>query len=280
MPHLNSDALRTFLAIGEAGSVTGGAERIGRSQSATSLQIRQLEEVVGQPLFRRHGRGVLLTAAGETLLPVARKVVQSLDRTLAELRGEGLQGRLRIGMPDDPSRSALAKIVSDFAALHPQVELDVHCALGTGFETALASGALDLAIFEVPAPAPAQEVLREDSLIWLGRADRDFEAADRVPVALFDRSCWWRDLALSSLDEAGRPFQIVFTSESSVGVRAAVQSGIAVGLLSALDDLDGLKPVAGLTARHPTCLVLQRAPASSGPACDAMCDAIRRAFAV
>jgi DNA-binding transcriptional LysR family regulator len=72
MPQLDSDHLRTFLAIAEAGSVTGGALRINRSQSATSLQIRQLEDVVGKPLFRRHGRGVTLTAAGDLLLPVAR----------------------------------------------------------------------------------------------------------------------------------------------------------------------------------------------------------------
>ncbi|MDJ1006821.1 MAG: LysR substrate-binding domain-containing protein [Paracoccaceae bacterium] len=279
MSHLSSDLLRTFLAIDEAGSVTGGAERIGRSQSATSLQIRQLEEIVGKPLFERHGRGVVLTRAGETLKPAARKVVQSLDRTLAELRGEGLTGRLRIGMPDDHGRVALAKIVSDFAAMHPSVELDVQCALGNGFESALASGALDLAVFEVPLPGPSQEVLREDALVWCGAADRSFDADGTLPVALFDRTCWWRDLALASLDEAGRAYRVVFTSESAVGVRAAVRSGIAAGLLSTLDDRTGLTGIRGLNERFSTYLVLERAPGSTGPACDAMCDAIRRAFA-
>ncbi|MEM1274116.1 MAG: LysR substrate-binding domain-containing protein [Pseudomonadota bacterium] len=275
---LNSDLLRTFLAIDAAGSVTGGAARIGRSQSATSLQIRQLEAAIGKPLFQRHGRGVVLTAAGETLRPVAREVIQSLDHTLADLRGEGLRGQLRIGMPADKGRLALAKIVANFAEFHPRVELEVHCALGTGFEAALASGTLDLAVFEVPNPTHGQEVLRQDHLIWLRRADRHFDRTGPLPVALFDHSCWWRDLALESLQRAGCRFQIAFTSESTIGVRAAVQSGIAAGLLSEAEDLDGLAPVDGLPERHTTYLVLQRAATSAGPACDAMCHAIRQAY--
>lgn len=267
------------MAIEQAGSVTGGAERIGRSQSATSLQIRQLEKIVGKPLFERHGRGVVLTTAGEFLRPVARQVIQSLDRALADLRGEGLTGRLRIGMPDDHGRTLLTSIVADFAGLHPKVELEVQCALGVGFEGALASGALDLAVFDVAKPQQNQEVLRESALVWMGLPGRTLGQADPLPVALFDRSCWWRDIALSSLEASGRSFEIVFTSESSVGIHAAVQSGIAVGLLSTEKNLTGLEPVDGLTARHPTFLVLQQGDGSVGPVCDAMCKSIRRAFA-
>ncbi|MEO1331621.1 MAG: LysR family transcriptional regulator [Pseudomonadota bacterium] len=280
MSQLNSDHLRTFLAIEQAGSVTGGADRIGRSQSATSMQIRQLEEVVGKPLFERHGRGVVLTAAGELLRPVARQVVQSLDRTLADLRGESLTGRLRIGMPDDHGRSVLTGIVADFASLHPKVELEVQCALGVGFESALISGTLDVAVFDAEKPHKGQEVLRESALVWRGRRDRDFDLADPLPVALFDRSCWWRDIALSSLEASERSFEVVFTSESSVGIRAAVESGIAVGLLSTEEDLADLAPVGGLADRHPTFLVLQRGVGGVGPVCDAMSETIRRAFRV
>ncbi|MEM8631819.1 MAG: LysR family transcriptional regulator [Pseudomonadota bacterium] len=279
MPHLNSDHLRTFLAIDQAGSVTGGAQRIGRSQSATSLQVRLLEDVVGKPLFERHGRGVVLTAAGQLLQPVAREVIQSLDRTLADLRGESLAGRFRIGMPDDHGRAVLTGLLADFASLHPRVELEVQCALGTGFEDALTSGTLDVAVFDVAKPAKGQEVLRESVLVWRGLPGRNFDQADPLPVALFDRSCWWRDIALLSLEESGRSFEVVFTSESSVGIRAAVESGIAVGLLSTEKDLTGLERVDGLNAQLLTYLVLQQGIGGAGPVCDAMCEAIRRAFA-
>lgn len=278
MTHLNSDHLRTFLAIEDAGSVTGGAERIGRSQSATSLQIRQLEEVVGQPLFRRHGRGVSLTLLGEKLRPVARNVIQSLDTTLSELRGGGLKGKLRIGMPDDHSRSELANIISSFAALHPDVELEVHCALGAGFAAALKLGALDLAVHEVPEPGEDDIILRKDHLVWMCSRDYDVSNLEVLPIAVFDCDCWWRDLALSGLDEVGRRYQVAFTSESATGVRAAVQAGIAVGLLSASEDAVGLCPLPDIKRRYPTYLVLQKASGAKGPICDAMSEAIRKAF--
>lgn len=277
---LNSDHLRTFLAIEQAGSVTGGAALIGRSQSATSLQIRQLEEVVGKPLFRRHGRGVALTAAGETLRPVARSVIQSLDTTLSELRGGGLRGKLRIGVPDDHSRPALANIISEFAARHPEVELEVHCALGAGFGAALKSGALDLAVHEVPRPDAGDEVLREDHLIWMCCRDHVVDASEVLPVAVFDRDCWWRDLALTSLEDIGRRYRVIFTSESAAGVRAAVRAGVAVGLLSSSEDVEGLRPLPEIATRYPTFLVLQKAREARGPICEAMCEAIRNAFAL
>ena len=278
MNHLHSDHLRTFLAILEAGSVTGGAQRINRSQSATSLQIKQLEEIAGQALFHRHGRGVTLTDAGERLLPVARRVTNSLDATLAELRGEGLKGKLRIGLPDDHSRSVLTRIVSDFAAHHPEVELEVQCALGAGFEAALQTGALDLAVHEVPQPAADDEVLRQDHLSWLCRRDRCFDNADVLPVAVFDRACWWRDLALSNLDALGRRYRVVFTSESVTGIRAAVSAGIAVGLLNAAEKTKELLPIPDMALQHASYLVLQKAHSTDDPVCDAMCTAIRNAF--
>ena len=67
MNRLDSDLLRTFLAIMDAGSVTGGAAKIHRSQSAASVQIKQLEELLNEPVFKRHGRGVTLSPAGEVL---------------------------------------------------------------------------------------------------------------------------------------------------------------------------------------------------------------------
>ncbi|MEM7179082.1 MAG: LysR family transcriptional regulator [Pseudomonadota bacterium] len=278
MRSLNSDHLRTFLAIHEAGSVTGGAARIGRSQSAASLQIRQLEAVIGTPLFVRHGRGVTLTVSGEKLRSVAQKVTRSLDATLAELRGETLRGRLRIGMPDDDGHARLAQILAEFASRHREVELEVQCALGAGFDADLAAGRLDLAVNEVPEPGTNDLVLRQNHLVWMGNQTHDLAQMDPLPVAVFDRDCWWRDLALGGLDRIGRRHRIAVSCESAVGVRAAIKAGIAAGLLDESDAVEGLRPLPGLSLRHPTFLVLKRAHGARGAVCDAMSDAISHAF--
>ena len=280
MNHLNSEHLRTFLAVCEAGSMTAGADRIHRSQAAASLQIKQLEDTVGQPLFRRHGRGVTLTPVGERLVPVARRVVRSLDSTLADLRGEGIAGQVRVGLPDDYGRTLLSGIVADFAALHPDVELDVQCAFGSGFPTSLENGTLDLAVYEVAAPQRGCDVLRRDDLVWMTARDGDLADRPVLPVALFHADCWWRDVALSSLEAVGRRYRVVFTSESVVGVRAAVASGMAAGLLSESVEGEELVRLPGLRFRQASFLVLQTGKGARGPACDAMRQAILRAFGV
>lgn len=71
MENLDSDLLRTFIAVAQSGSVTDGATKIHRSQSATSLQIKRLENILGLPVFERHGRGIVLSDTGHRLLPTA-----------------------------------------------------------------------------------------------------------------------------------------------------------------------------------------------------------------
>lgn len=275
---LDSDLLRTFLAISESGSVSAGAIRIGRSQSATSLQLKQLEQIVGVSLFHRHGRGISLTGEGERLLPVAREVRGKLDGILGELRGGDLAGAIRIGFPDDHDRARLSRIIAGFSASHPGVEVVVHCGLATGIAAALARGALDMVIHEVAQVTGHSVMLRREQLFWMAAPGSDVIARDPLPVAVFDRDCWWRDLALSDLDSLGRRYRVAFTSESTVGVRSAVLAGVGVGLLGE-DTEDELARVPDMGGGHASHLVLEVAAHAKGPVAEAMEAAIVGAYA-
>ncbi|MEO1190389.1 MAG: LysR substrate-binding domain-containing protein [Pseudomonadota bacterium] len=281
MQRLDSELLRTFLAVTAAGSVTAAAQTIGRSQSATSVQIKQLEETAGVALLRRHGRGVVLTPAGETLLPVARQVVALLDQGLAQLQSRSLSGRLRIGIPDDQSKGELSAILADFGRSHPQIALTVDCALSSGFPKALTAGELDLAVHEVAAVLPGMQVLRRNALHWVCRPDLEPERLDTLPVALFDRDCWWRDLALESLRKGGRSYRVVYSSESASGILAAVEAGMALAVLSNKDLPPGVAALRGAAAPGPlprSTLVLQYGRDGRSEPARAMGAAITRAF--
>lgn len=282
MDQLNSDLLRLFVAVAETGSVTEGAGRIHRSQSAASLQLRKLEDIVGRPVFARHGRGVTLTDAGARLLPVARDVIERLDTTLRALTSDDLRGTLRLGIPDDQGQRILARIVAAFAQSHPMVDLDVTCALSAGFPEALARGRLDLAIYEVAEVPPGLSVLRRDRTAWMMSPHHDLLARDPIPVALFDRDCWWRDAALASLAAMNRRFHIVYSSASVAGVAAAIEAGIAVGLLAQGDAVRGLRPLGaddGFGETPMSCLVLGVRPGDETLAIQAMRRAVEGAFA-
>ncbi|WP_159807853.1 LysR substrate-binding domain-containing protein [Litoreibacter roseus] len=281
MDNLDSDLLRTFLAVARAGSVTDGAAQIHRSQSATSIQIKRLEGILGQPVFDRHGRGVILSEAGRKLLPVAQEVTTRLDAALRVLSQTAVTGTLRLGVPDDHGRARLSEIIATFTRQHPQVELDVTCALSTGFPEALQKGRLDLAIYEVQHPGPGEEVLFEDPTVWVQSAHRTFAQASPLPVALFDHACWWRDAALTSMDQRGQPYRIVYSSQSVSGVCAAVEAGIAVGLLGRSSLGPGLKvvpPELGFGPTPASKLVLAEHASDASPPRTAMKAAIRHAF--
>ncbi|PIB26796.1 transcriptional regulator [Amylibacter kogurei] len=231
MENLDSDLLRSFVIVAKAGSVTEGAAQIHRSQSAVSLQIKRLETILGQPVFERHGRGVTLSETGRRLLPVAQEVTGRLDAIFRDLSKGTITGKLRIGVPDDHGRAKLAQIIANFARQHPQVQLDVTCALSTGFPDALAKGLLDIAIYEVENPGPNEELLFQDPTCWVCTRHVDFSNHANLPVALFDQACWWRDVAIASLEQRAKPYRTVYSSQSVSGVIAAVEAGIAVGLL-------------------------------------------------
>jgi len=281
MENLDSDLLRTFVAVAQAGSVTDGAARIHRSQSATSIQIKRLEAILGQAVFERHGRGVLLSETGRRLLPTAQEVTERLDTALREICQDAVKGKLRLGIPDDYGRAKLAKIIADFTRQHPQVELEVKCAMSTVFPEALEKGQLDLAIYEVEAPDLYEELLFEDPTCWVSSVHRDFSTAEILPVALFDHTCWWRDAAIKSLDTRGSPYRVTYSSQSVSGVVAAVEAGIAVGLLGRSSLHSGLAVAGGMFELGPTPtskLVMAENGSQESAPLAAMKDVVRNAF--
>lgn len=205
---LDSDLLRTFIAISETGSFSKGAERIYRSQSAVSLQIKRLEEILGQSVFKRHSRGVVLTPIGEKLRPVAHRIVTTLDTTIGELRSDALTGSIRIGIPDEYGETILPQVIAAFARNHPQVEIEVRCSFSADFPDALTRDEIDLAVYAVESPTKGTVVLRRDKTHWVTCENHLVHEQDPVPIALFDRACWWRDRALESLKSSDRRYRV------------------------------------------------------------------------
>ncbi|NIA70914.1 LysR family transcriptional regulator [Pelagibius litoralis] len=278
---LDSELLRTFLAVADAGSVSGGAERILRSQSAASLQIKRLESLLGVPVFERHARGVSLTATGEKLRPLAQRVVDLLDAAIGDLRSEGLEGSLRIGVPDEYGEIILPKIIARFARHHPRVELAVRCGFSADFPAALSKDELDLAVHAVEAAPPASQILLKEKTYWVGARSHSVHEQDPLPIALFDRACWWRDRALQALEAAGRRYRVIYTSESVTGVAAAIEAGVAVGLLGESSLRDGLRPLLpadGFPRMPDSLLVLETGPGARSSVGKAMAATIVEAF--
>jgi DNA-binding transcriptional LysR family regulator len=230
--HLDIDLLRSFAVIAETGVLSRAAERVGRTQAAISMQVKRLEEAIGQPLLIRTGRGVVLTRHGERLLAHAQKILRSHDEAVAELSGENLSGILRFGCPDDYAMAFLPPVLRGFARLHPQVLIEVVCAPTPRLLDRLKNHALDVALISLPDDGPEDQIMRREPLVWVRCKGGD--ASERAPLqlALSDPDTLDHQAAKASLERAGRSYRVAYASGSLAGLTAVVRSGQAVAVLT------------------------------------------------
>ena len=161
---LDPDLLRAFVFIAEDGSFSRAAERVGRTQSAVSMQVQRLETALGKRLFAR-GRGgqVTLTPQGSMLLERARELLRLNDQIWNSFHTPEIQGRVRLGTPDDYALRYLPQVLKSFADTHPGIEVAVDCAPSVELFPKLRNGELDLSLLsegEEVAGWPSVELWR------------------------------------------------------------------------------------------------------------------------
>ncbi|WP_282607053.1 LysR substrate-binding domain-containing protein [Pelagibius sp. Alg239-R121] len=282
--NLDSELLRSFIVVARHGNVTHAARVVHKTQSAVSVQIRQLEERLRVKLFTREARGVKLTEAGETLLQCAEPIVRQLDQVAASFARAPVTGAVRVGIPDEYGATILPDVLAAFATQHPLAQVSVRCGFSVDFPDVVEKGQLDLAIYtsdHIPRSSGVT-VLMEEETVWTCRKGFSFSGEQPVPLALFERSCWWRDIAVSALQDAGRSFRIAYSSDSVAGVKAAISSGLAAGMIarSTLEPgMQILKPSDGFPGLPVSHLLLLRGDAAGSAAVEAMSEAIVSAFA-
>lgn len=254
------DWLETFIAIAETGSLTRAGERIARSQSAVSLQLRQLETTLAARLFDRGTRHVVLTAAGERLLPWAHRAVEAADAAVGAVALDEPR-TLRVGVPEEYADSIIPDVLAGLARGTAGLAIEVQCAASGVLERRIGAGRLDLAFAMAEEIEGRGEGVVTDATVWL--CAPGFASGRRpLPVALFDQACSWRHRAIEALDSAGIDYRIVFSSASVAGVRAGIRAGLAVGALGASTAGDDLIRMSGGDAPPdlpPVELVLLRA---------------------
>jgi DNA-binding transcriptional LysR family regulator len=230
-PGIDLDLARTFVAICDSGNFSKAAERVHRTPSAVSLQVKRLEDMLGRALFRREARSVVLTADGEMLLGYARRLLALSDEAMAHFVLPPMEGKVRLGAPFDSGVIAIPAILARFATTHPQVQVDVRLGSSRDLRQRCLAGDLDLALFSLEDTDPATTTVHTEELVWVGR--RHGEAARRrpLPLALADSGCIWRAKALAVLDAAGIPVRIAYSSEHCQGQIAAVEADLAVAPL-------------------------------------------------
>lgn len=251
--NLSLDSLRTLVATQDLGGFGRASERLLRTPSAVSLQMKRLQEEIGVPLFRKQGRKMLLTEQGEIALRYARRVLELNDEMIDALRGSSLAGVVRIGFGQDFTGNVLPLVIARFNALYPLVKLEVTVDLGQVLLQSIDSGDLDLVLTLGGAQKKTAQLLSELPLHWIASPSFRDRVKQPLPLALFNPPCGCQTPGLEALESAGRPWRVAMTSPSLMGLWAAVSAGLGLttraelGLPADVQTVDmGLPPLGNI----------------------------------
>jgi DNA-binding transcriptional LysR family regulator len=264
---LPTDLLRTFIAVNDHGGFTRAAEVVHLTQSAVSMQMRRLEEIVGRDLFTRQGRSVVLTPGGETLSVHARQILKLQDEALSALVQPEVEGTVRLGIPDDYV-SFLPAIFTRFSGTHPKIRVQVICQQSSEIHELMRREELDLALVTASCGNPITfgTVVRMEPLIWIASSHKAVEKENPLPLAMFTDQCYLHEEAIKVLEKMGRSCRVAYSSPSMAGLVAAVQSGLAVALVTRANYIEGtriLGPDDGFPIMAPVALEIHRRPGAA-----------------
>lgn len=279
---LDSDLMRSFLAVADSGSVTIAAARLHRTQSAVSLQIKRLEESLGQPLFVRQARGVTLTARGEQLVPYARRLAALLEEAAIALREKPLRGPVRVGIPDEYSGTVLPRALAAFDERHEGVQVSVRVGHSSMQIEALEADEIDLAVIYDWDYVQDGEVLCVDPTVWVTSTTHQQHLRRPVPVAVYFKSDWSREFAEGGLTRQRIDWRPAWSCDMAGGFRVAVTNGMAVAPLSRSTIPPGCRELTvqdGFPIVDYARVILRRNPRGTSPAVESMAAMLREAFA-
>ena len=251
LPNLDVDLLKTFAVLAETGNFTRTAEKVGRTQSAVSMQVKRLEELVGKPLIARVGRTNSLTSDGQMMLDYARRMILLNDEAMTAFTKPEITGHVRFGTPDDYADRILPDVMARFARTNPKVQVDVDCQSSRTMVDMVKSGDLDLAMITCESDIANAQIIRSERLLWVTSARHSVHRSEILPVALSQYGCAWRQMALDGLEVIGRPYRLAYASSNSVAVTSAVIAGLAIAAIPeicmrpgmrVLSETDGFPP--------------------------------------
>ena len=242
-PLLELDLLHTIVAIADLGGFAKAGARVGRTQSAVSLQMRRLEEATGQKLFSRRGRNQALTEAGHTLVHFARRMLALNEEALGVLSGDSLAGTVRLGASQDLAEAWLPPVLGEFAEQFPAVRLECQMDRSAPLVQLVKDGRLDLAVTLDHGQHALGTVLGEVPRVWIGPRSLSARGPRPLPLVMLNSPCAFREQALAALDRAGISWRIVFTSLSVSALWAAVRAGLGVTVRTRVGLPADLRPI-------------------------------------
>jgi DNA-binding transcriptional LysR family regulator len=236
MRNLDVTTLRSFVAVADSGGVTRAAGFLHLTQSAVSMQLKRLEEMLGLDLLDRTGRTIALTASGEQLLVYARRMVALNDEVITRLTDHAFEGEITLGVPHDVVYPAIPQVLKQFHAAFPRMKVHLEASNTIKLKEQFARGSCDLIVTTELGVGSGGETLAEKELKWIGAPGGAVWRQRPLRLA-FCRFCMFRAEVTAALDRAQIPWEMSVDTESDRTIEAAVSADLAVHAM-----IDGTQP--------------------------------------
>ncbi len=241
MADIELDSLRAFIAIIESGGFTAAGRILGRTQSAVSVKIMNLETALGSKLFRRTTRSLSVTPAGELLIGYARRMLDLNDEMLDRFHEPETIGEVRLGVAEYFAPVHLSSALARFGRVNPCLHINVRVGAGRTLLDDLDRGELDLVIATRDAGETRGRVFRRERLRWVASPALEISSTGPVPLCTLPDPSVFRKRPLEALKSQGRAWRITYTCESVRGVLAAVDASLGVAVVGEGSILDSLR---------------------------------------
>lgn len=240
--NLDVATLRSLLAIEDTGGVTRAANRLHMTQSAVSMQIRRLEDLLDVKVIERDGRHVRLTPEGERLADAARQMIPINDEVVQRLTTPRYEGRLQIGVPNDLIHPHLPDVLRQFSREYPRVAVKFTTENTLVLKRGLREGDYDVVLGTEPKPTKGGTVLAERQLVWAGAQDGRAWRQRPLPLS-FCRNCIFRKPALKLLKAAGIAHVDVVDTDRDDAMYMAIAADLAVSVVLASIEIKGIEAI-------------------------------------
>ncbi|WP_040509732.1 LysR family transcriptional regulator [Gluconobacter morbifer] len=226
--HLDPFHLQSFLAVAETLHFTSAAQKQGVSQSTISQHVSRLEEQLGTRLLARSTKSVRLTEDGMTLIGLARGFLHCEDNILSHFRSGSPRGSIRVGVTEDLLLTRFPEILGTFRASHPTLQVTLISGLSFHLMRLLEQNEIDLFCGMRRSSETVGRRLWTEDLRWFASEGTTLTARDSIPLVTFPDGSLTRRLAIETLNRAGQPWHLAFTSDSLIAILAAVRAGYGV----------------------------------------------------
>jgi DNA-binding transcriptional LysR family regulator len=227
MRNLDLTSLRSFVAIADAGGVTRAAGFLNLTQSAVSMQIKRLEEMLDTQLLDRSARQVALTTAGEQLLGYARKMLALNDEIFGKLTRTEDEGEIVLGVPHDIVYPAIPQVLQRFAKEFPKMRVTLISSFTRVLKAQFARGECDVILTTEKEADPGGATIAELDLVWVGAPGGNRWKQRPLRLA-YEQSCFVRQGVQAELDAAGIAWEMAVEADSTRVVEATVSADLAV----------------------------------------------------